>query len=198
MKIQHLWPFLNVTISLLAGATSCAAAQVPPPQGIHFTASVDQASVAGGLPIWLNVSVVNATGADITLPSYGAGQSLLDSDMEYQVTRRSAPGEVIRLSPDVAMTTFGREQLLPLTAKIAQSAHKFTPQELLLLSLSGGSYFGPLHLKPGRSYQTRIFLSRLYDMTEPGKYTVQVTYRRAKDGDRTLVLTTPPLTVTVQ
>jgi hypothetical protein len=202
LRKHGLWPLLGAA-SLFFGAVQGMSAQAPAPPAagsmpdVHFFASADPVSVPGGVPVWVDLMVVNASHEQVALGSRGAGGSLLDVDLEYQVTRKAVPGEIVGLSPMVSMTTYGQEQLLPLSAKLALSDRQFTPQEQLRFRVDGGSYFGPLRLEPGRSYRTRILLSRLFDLTDPGEYTVQVTYRKGKAGDRGIVLTAPPIKIRV-
>jgi hypothetical protein len=104
----------------------------------------------------LDIILTNTSDKDMS-----SGEILGGAELNYDIDVRGSKGE---LAPE---TSFGRK------------LHHKDPGFTL-----GGSVVA-YHLKPGRTHETRSFLNRVYDLSQPGKYTIQV--QRRDPGSNTIV-----------
>ena len=150
-------------------AQSQAQTQNPnPPFSLTITSD---SPVKSGKVVWVDVTLKNITSGNIT--TYSTSDHI---GFEYEVdvwTDKSA------MAPE---TKFGRE------------IHNHTTPEddrQPEVILSNGAYS---ELGPGKSITDHVSISKMYDLSKPGKYTIQ--FRRLDEVSKTLVKSNK-LTVTI-
>jgi hypothetical protein len=141
-------------LALISLVTSIAAAQgatpaIPPAeQWFSVTISTPEASVRAGSDVKLNVVLTNNTGKDLHSGYGGPGRNGPVFDLDIRDSKNKAVPE----------TPFG-----------------LTTQGKNLHPFSGSAFSATSH--PGETIKEELNLSKEYDLSKPGKYTVQVRER---------------------
>ena len=113
----------------------------------------------------LDIILTNTSDKDTS-----SGEILGGAELNYDIDVRGSKGE---LAPE---TSFGR--------KLHHKEPGFT---------LGGSVVA-YYLKPGQTHETRSYLNRVYDLSQPGKYTIQV---QRRDPDSNTIVKSNAITITV-
>jgi hypothetical protein len=113
----------------------------------------------------LDIILTNTSDKDMS-----SGEILGGAELNYEIDVRGSKGE---LAPE---TSFGR--------KLHHKEPGFT---------LGGSVVA-YYLKPGRTHETRSYLNRVYDLSQPGKYTILV---QRRDPDSNTIVKSNAIAITV-
>ena len=127
------------------------------PHPSSFTIQAVSRTVKAGSPVWVDITEKN--NSDQTLPFGRARPAKMDQGGEIYIVDAVDENGLRPIE-----TTFYRRKLGHLT-----------PDELAHLPLPMGSGVF-LFVKPGESITDRIDVGRLYDLSRPGTYTIQVRF----------------------
>jgi hypothetical protein len=165
---------ITVTIVPSPNAQPASSTAVQPPLSITITSPTGK-SVKSGSPIGLVVASTNTTGHNILLWGNKAGEEQAGS--AYQIDIQKVNGAT---PPD---TSFGHRAKARVDVPRNSSSAQFVDQ-------SGEK----LVLKPGESWWDTMTVNDLYDVRQPGDYTIQV--ERFDPATKTMVKSNT-ITVTV-
>ncbi len=164
--------FAVVLLTILSSFVSNSAAQsvspanIPSPTpGILLVINAVQNTVKSGSPVKLVVTLTNRLdqNVDVWLSAVGA-------EGTYRVNVRDDKNN---LPPDTRFGLFRNGHVDPKD----WDRLGFTPEELM-----GTRGPFPFTLKAGKSFTQSLLVTSLYDMTKPGKYSIQIVKDRDEGG----------------
>ena len=189
MKVSPVWLFVAIP-TLVGNAAAQSSAEAPAAQGSSETRpalsmSIEpvQPVVSAGSPVQLSITRTNRSDHDIIIEEQTNSVAVW---MAYRVEVRCENGS---MAPH---TELGRRQY---QFRGTGAVHRFeddvTPDAAMLLFNVIG-----VPMKAGESVPGLLNVSRLYDLSKPGKYTIQVS-RGAEEGvNATVKSNTVTVTVT--
>ena len=163
-----------VCIPTTSRAQNAKTAQSSPPP-FSLTIRAEQPTVKAGSPVWVHATMENKSDADLSVFRANAEDQ---GGWVYDVNARDEKG--------------GKP---PETHFYRRRQGHLTPEEVDREPINIFPGGGPTYpLKPGKTIEDRVNVSKLYDLSHPAKYTIQ--FRRLDPGSKSFVKSNE-ITVTV-
>lgn len=115
-------------------------------QPFSLTISAEHDSVKRGSEVFVQIKVTNTSNQQISLAK--APGNLPQAESEYSIDVRDSGGR------EAPLTDYGRK----------------IKEKKIIVSMSRDS----LHIEPGESQNDGVIVTKLYDLSRPGKYSVRV------------------------
>jgi hypothetical protein len=164
---------MGLLLLFMSRAAPCTASAQGTRPSFSVTISVPQDVVAAGSEVKVKITLKNTSNHDIGIPKSPAD----DQGGSYnKITVRDEEGNLVADNATIAART---------------DKHKGTQSELMNLTMETIILFT---VKPGESLKDGIKLSEIYDLSKPGKYSIEL--ERTDDTKTVVKSNTITLTVT--
>jgi hypothetical protein len=176
-------------VLVLFGAVSLSFAQDQKPS-FSLIISTPKSTVPVGSEVRLDITVTNISDHDVALTWSSPSELIYGFDIRDSKGRSPAETERLRwVRGKVAKTASGKTVELDSSGKPKERGEIGEP----LFGVPGAAIQGSVY-KPGHGHSESIVLNRMYDLSQPGDYTIQLS---KKDSATKTVVKSNIVTVTI-